>query len=216
MTLRIRILVADDHDLVAEGLQLLIDAQADMEVVGRAANGRDVVHSAMALTPDVVLMDVSMPEMNGVEATRAIRERLPETRIIAVSMHSNPELVCRALDAGAAGYLVKRAAGRELLQAIRSVHAGRRYFSEHIAEDVIDRFLAGRTSADPLAALSARERQVLQLLVEGKSVAQIAGMLSISPRTVETYRARLFEKLDIRDMPSLVRFAIKHGVTGLE
>lgn len=216
MTLRIRVLIADDHDLVAEGLQLLIDAQSDMEVVGRAANGRDVVRSALALTPDVVLMDVSMPEMNGVEATRAIRERRPDTRVVAVSMHSNPEIVCRALEAGAGGYLVKRVAGRELLQAIRAVHAGRRYFSEHIVEEVIDRLLAGRTGADPLAALSARERQVLQLLVEGKSVTEIAGMLSVSPRTVETYRARLLAKLDIRDMPSLVRFAIRHGITALE
>lgn len=214
--MRIRILIADDHALVAEGLQSLIAANGDFEVIGRASDGREAVRSALALKPDVVLMDMMMPGMNGIEATRAICARLPDTKMIMVSMHPNPEYVYRALEAGATAYLVKRSAARELFDAIHAVHSGRRFFSAGIAENVIGRYVAGPASQDPLGSLSARERQVLQLLAESKTVADIAMALSIAPKTVETYRARLFEKLGIRDLPGLVRFAIQNGVISLD
>ncbi len=214
--MHIRILIADDHNLVAEGLQSLIAASGDCEVIGHASDGREAVKSALALKPDVVLMDMMMPEMNGVEATRAICARLPDTKVIMVSMHSNPEYVYRALNAGAIAYLVKRSAARELFDAIHAAHSGRRFFSSGIAESVIERYVAGSASQDPLGSLSARERQVLQLLAESKTVADIAIALSISPKTVETYRARLFAKLDIHDLPGLVRFAIQNGVISLD
>ena len=214
--MRIRVLIADDHTLVADGLRSLIAAQPDMEAVGQAADGREAVRRALELKPDVVVMDLTMPEMNGIEAAWAIRAKLDATRIVMVSMHSSPEHVQRALEAGAMGYLVKRSASRELIAAIRAVHAGRRFFSEHMAESVIERFVGGDGPRDPLAALSARERQVLQLLVESRSVAEIAHSLSLSPKTVETYRSRLFNKLGIHDLPALVRFAIQRGVTPLD
>jgi len=214
--MRIRVLVADDHTLVADGLRSLIAAQPDMEAVGQAADGREALRRALELRPDVVVMDLTMPEMNGIEAARAIRAKLEATRVVMVSMHSSPEHVQRALEAGAVGYLVKRSASRELIAAIRAVHAGRRYFGENIAESVIERYVGKEATRDPLSALSARERQVLQLLAESRSVAEIARSLSLSPKTVETYRARLFDKLGIRDLPALVRFAIQHGVTPLE
>ena len=214
--MRIRILIADDHGVVAEGLQYLVAANADFEVVGRVADGRDAVRRALELEPDIVVMDMAMPLMNGIEATRVIHDRIPGTRVIMLSMYSNPEYVYRALEAGASGFVVKRSAARELVNAIRAVHAGRRYLGTQVAEDVIERFIGKGVPKDPLSLLSSRERQVLQLLAEGKSVAEIAGILSLSPKTVETYRWRMFEKLDIHDLPSLVRFAIQHGVTQLE
>src|SRR5512146_1846408 len=214
--MRARVLFADDHTLVAEGLSSLIALHQDLEVVGQAKDGREAVRCSLELKPDVVVMDMTMPEMNGVDATRAIRQRLPETRVIMVSMHSSPEYVRRALEAGAAGYLVKRSASRELIDAIRAVHAGRRYFGENIAESVIERYIGSDAPRDRLAALSARERQVLQLLAESRSVAEIAHSINLSPKTIETYRARLFDKLGIHDLPALVRFAIQHGVTPLE
>lgn len=214
--MRIRILIADDHALVAEGLQSLVAATGDFEVIGQASDGREAVKSALALKPDVVLMDMMMPEMNGIEATRAICARLPGTKVIMVSMHPNPEYVSRALEAGVSAFLVKRSAARELFDAIHAVHAGRRFFSAGIAENVIERYVAGPALQDPLGALSVRERQVLQLLAESKTVADIAIALSITPKTVETYRARLYEKLGIHDLPGLVRFAIQNGVISLD
>ena len=212
----IRILIADDHTLVAEGLRALIGLQPDLEVIGQASDGREALRLALELKPDVAVLDISMPELNGIEAARAIRARLAATQVVMVSMHSGPEHVQRALEAGALGFLAKRSASRDLIAAIRAVHAGRRYFGENIAESVIERYVGKDAPGDPLAALSARERQVLQLLAESRSVAEIARDLSLSPKTVETYRARLFEKLGIRDLPALVRFAIRHGVTPLE
>ena len=212
----VRILIADDHAIVAEGLQHVVAADSAFEVVGRAGDGRQAVSRAIELEPDIVVMDMAMPEMNGIEATRAIHDRIPGTRVIILSMYSNPEYVYRALQAGASGFVVKRSAARELVDAIRAVHAGRHYFSAQIAESVIGRYVGTPAPGDPLRLLSAREREVLQLLAESKSVGDIAGILHLSPKTVETYRARLYEKLDIHDLPALVRFAIQHGVTTLE
>jgi DNA-binding NarL/FixJ family response regulator len=211
----IRILIADDHGVVAEGLKHVVEAQTDMEVVALAVDGREAVRLARDLQPDVVLMDLSMPELNGADATRAILERDPKCRVIVLSMYSEREYVRRALKAGAAGYVVKRSAAKEVVDAIRAVHAGQRYLSARVADVVIDDY-AGDGGGDLLAKLSQREREVLQLLAEGHTGVQIAERLSLSQKTVETYRARLVEKLGIRDVAGLVRFAIQRGIVSLD
>jgi DNA-binding NarL/FixJ family response regulator len=211
----IRVLIADDHGVVAEGLKHLVEAQADMQVIALVADGREAVRVARDEHPDIVLMDLSMPELNGADATRAIHEREPKCRVIVLSMYSEREYVRRALKAGAAGYVVKRSAAKELVEAIRAVHAGQRYLSPRVADVVIEDHAADQRD-DPLGRLSAREREVLQLLAEGHTGAQIAERLQLSQKTVETYRARLVEKLGIRDLAGLVRFAIQHGIVSLD
>lgn len=211
----IRVLIADDHGVVAEGLKHLVEAQSDMQVIGLVGDGREAVRVAREAQPDIVLMDLSMPELNGADATRAIQEREPKCRVIVLSMYSDREYVRRALTAGASGYVVKRSAAKELVDAIRAVYAGQRYLSPRVADVIIDAY-AGNERDDPLSRLSAREREVLQLLAEGHTGAQIAERLSLSQKTVETYRARLVEKLGIRDLAGLVRFAIQRGLVSLD
>src|SRR5438067_9763287 len=211
----IKILIADDHGVGAEGLKHLVEAQADMEVVACVGDGREAVQRSRDLQPDVVLMDLSMPELNGADATRAILQRDPRCRVIVLSMYSDREYVRRALKAGAAGYVVKRSAAREVVEAIRAVHAGQRYLSPRVADAVIEDYAADE-KADLLERLSAREREVLQLLAEGRTGAEIAQRLSLSQKTVETYRARLVEKLGIRDVAGLVKFAIQRGLVSLD
>jgi len=210
----IRILIADDHGVVAEGLKSLAEAEPGIEVVGIVADGREAVKHARESKPDVVIMDMSMPELNGADATRAILQNDPACRVIVLSMYAEREYVRRALKAGAMGYVVKRSAAKELVDAIRAVHAGQRYLSPRVADVVIE---AGADDKDDLLAkLSMREREVLQLLAEGNTGAEIAQRLSLSQKTVETYRARLVEKLGIRDLPGLVRFAIQRGIVTLD
>jgi RNA polymerase sigma factor (sigma-70 family) len=215
----ITVFLADDHAVVRDGLRFLLEAQHDITVVGDAANGRDAVRQVAQLCPDVVIVDIAMPDLNGIEATQQIRETRPSAQVIILSMHSTTEHVFRALQAGARGYLLKESAGVEVINAVRAVHAGRRYLSEKISDQVIDNYVRQRDAAEaesPLARLSPREREVLQLVVEGKSSAQIADILFLSPNTVETYRSRLMQKLSISDLPGLVKFAIQHGLTPLE
>ena len=211
----IRILIADDHGVVAEGLKHLIEAQHDMQVVAIVGDGREAVRMAKETEPDVVLMDLSMPELNGADATRAILDGEGKSRVIVLSMYAEREYVRRALKAGAAGYVVKRSAAKEVVEAIRAVHAGQRYLSPRVADVVIDDY-AGDGKGDLLEKLSAREREVLQLLAEGRTGAEIATRLSLSQKTVETYRARLVEKLGIRDVAGLVKFAIQRGLVSLD
>lgn len=211
----IKILIADDHGVVAEGLKHLIEAQPDMQVVAMAGDGREAVRLARDTAPEVVLMDLSMPELNGADATRALLERDPRCRVIVLSMYADREYVRRALKAGASGYVVKRSAAKEVVDAIRAVYGGQRYLSPKVADVVIDDY-AAEDKQDPLARLSAREREVLQLLAEGRTGAEIAARLSLSQKTVETYRARLVEKLGIRDVAGLVKFAIQRGLVSLE
>jgi DNA-binding NarL/FixJ family response regulator len=211
----IKVLIADDHGVVAEGLKRLVEAQADMSVIGCVEDGREAVRLAGEAHPDVVLMDLSMPELNGAEATRAIVQRDPKCRVIVLSMYSEPEYVRRALKAGALGYVVKRSAAKEVVDAIRAAYAGERYLSARVA-DVVLEGASGAQADDPLGKLSAREREVLQLIAEGRTGAEIAERLALSQKTVETYRARLIEKLGIRDVPGLVRFAIQRGLVSLD
>jgi len=211
----IKIIIADDHGVVAEGLKHLIEAQSDLQVLAIVGDGREAVRVAREVQPDVVLMDLSMPELNGADATRAILERDPKCKVIVLSMYAEREYVRRALKAGAAGYVVKRSAAKEVVDAIRAVHAGQRYLSPRVADVVIDDY-AGDGKGDLLERLSAREREVLQLLAEGRTGAEIAARLSLSQKTVETYRARLVEKLGIRDVAGLVKFAIQRGLVSLD
>jgi DNA-binding NarL/FixJ family response regulator len=212
----IRILIVDDHGVVAEGLRHLLAAHPDMEVIGLADNGRDAVRSALESAPDIVLMDHAMPELNGMEAARMICDRSPATRVIMLSMYSDAVHVYRALQAGASGYIVKKSVAKEVVDAIQAVHRGGRYLSRELADVVIDHVVHRSAPDDPLERLSSRERQVLQLLADGHSVAEIAATLSLSPKTVENYRSRMMEKLGIFELAGLVRFAIAQGVTTLE
>jgi DNA-binding NarL/FixJ family response regulator len=210
----IRVLIADDHGIVAEGLKHLVEAQPDMEVIACVEDGREAVRLAKEAGPNVVLMDLSMPEMNGAEATRAIMANDPKCRVIVLSMYAEREYVRRALKAGAAGYVVKGSAAKELVEAIRAAHAGGRFLSPRVADVMLEDI--GAEEQDPLGRLSAREREVLQLIAEGRTGAEIAERLALSPKTVETYRARLIEKLGIRDVAGLVRFAIQRGLVSLD
>jgi DNA-binding NarL/FixJ family response regulator len=208
----IRVLLADDHAMMRDGLRALLSSSQDIRVVAEVSNGRDAIRHIQELKPDVAVIDISMPDLNGIEATRMLYDKCPETRVLILSMHADSELVFRALEAGAAGYLVKEAAGAELEAAIRAVHSGRRYLSRAIAAlELAARGSAGR--AGPLDSLSTRERQVLQLVVEGHSSAEIAARVNLSPKSIDTYRSRLMKKLGVSDVPSLVKFAIQHGIT---
>jgi DNA-binding NarL/FixJ family response regulator len=211
----IKILIADDHAVVAEGLKHLIEAQGDLQVVAIVGDGREAVRQAEALQPDVVIMDLSMPELNGADATRVVLEHQPASKVIVLSMYADHEYVRRALKAGALGYVVKRSAAKDVVDAIRAVHAGQRYLSPLVADAVVEQG-ANAGKEDRLARLSSREREVLQLLAEGRTGSEIAQRLSLSPKTVETYRARLVEKLGIRDVAGLVRFAIQRGIISLD
>jgi DNA-binding NarL/FixJ family response regulator len=212
----ISVYIVDDHAVVIDGLRCLLEAEPDIKVIGQAGDGRTAVQKIAGLAPDVVIMDIEMPDLNGIEATQLIHDRYPAIKIIMLSMNSDPEYVFRALRAGARGYLPKISPGSEVIDALRAVHAGKRYFTRQIAEAVINDYISERPAASPLDSLSSRERQVMQLFVEGQSVAVIAETLALSPRTVETYRTRLMQKLGIDNLPSLVKFAIKHGITTLE
>jgi DNA-binding NarL/FixJ family response regulator len=215
----ITVFLADDHAVVRDGLRALLEAQPDMRVIGDAANGRETVRRVARLCPDVVVLDIAMPELNGIEAAREIGDVCPASQVIILSMHSTTEHIFRALEAGVLGYLLKESAGIEVVSAIRAVHSGQRYLSQKISDKLVDDYIRQRRAADamgPLARLSPREREVLQLVTEGKSSAEIADALSLSLKTVETYRSRMMHKLDIGDVPGLVRFAIQHGLTPLE
>jgi DNA-binding NarL/FixJ family response regulator len=207
----INVLLADDHGVLRDGMQRLLEANADIKVVATADDGREAVEKAAALQPDVVVMDISMPNMNGLEATRRIADRAPAIGIAILSMHSSAEMVRKAFAAGARGYVLKESAGDEVVRAVRTVAAGRRFVGEGIADKVL-----AEDTASGIASLTVREREILPLIVNGKSNAQAAAILGLSPRSVETYRLRLMQKLGIEDLPTLVKFAIRHGMTTLE
>jgi DNA-binding NarL/FixJ family response regulator len=215
----ITIFLVDDHGVVRDGLRVLLEMQPDFKVIGEASNGREALHKIPQVCPDIAIIDIAMPELNGVEATRQIRERCLTTQVIILSMHTSTEQIIRALQAGARGFILKLADGVEVVDAVRAVQAGRRYLSEKVSNHIIDDYLKQVEAGEvkfPLARLSPREQEILQLVVEGKSSAQIASILSLSPNTVDTYRSRLMQKLGLADVPSLVKFAIQQGLTPLE
>jgi len=209
----IRLLLADDHAIVREGVSYLLSAQADMQVVGGAETASQAVALSVQLRPEIVVMDISLPGLSGIEATRQVVEACPATRVLILSMHSSPEHVYQAFSAGAMGYVLKEAAGTELVTAVRTVHAGRTYLSTRLPHEVMDRYFLERATTSPLQSLSMRERQVLELVVEGYSSTEIGTSLSLSPKSVDTYRSRIMRKLSIGDLPGLVKFAIRHGLT---
>lgn len=215
----IKILLADDHAVVRDGLKLLLESQADMRVVGEATNGREAVRKIARLLPDIVLMDIAMPELNGIGAAKQISQDYPGTKIIILSMHSTSEHIYRSLKAGARGYLLKESAGTEVVNAVHVVNEGGRYLSQKISDRVIEDYLKKQDFGDadnPVDRLSPRELEILQLVAEGKSSADIARIVYLSPKTVETYRSRMMQKLGVSDIPGLVKLAIRYGLTSLE
>jgi two-component system, NarL family, response regulator NreC len=208
---RTKVLLADDHTIVREGILSLLQSQPGVAVVGTADNGREAVERARRTFPDVIVMDIAMPLLNGIEATRQLRKFLPTTKVLILTMYADEEYVLQALQAGARGYLLKKAAPSELLQAIRTVERGDYYLSSDISHVLVERFLQ---SPVPLQepALSDRERQILQLVAEGHTNREIGAALGITQKTVDTHRTRLMAKLDIHDTPGLVRYAIRKGI----
>jgi DNA-binding NarL/FixJ family response regulator len=215
----ITVFLTDDHTVFRDGLRYLLEAQSDIKVIGDAANGRDAVKDIKRLNPNIVIMDIAMAGMNGIEATEQITQKNPATQVIILSMYSSSEHILRSFNAGARGYLLKESAGSEVVDAIRSVHAGNRYLSRTVSDQIWDMHLTtGKNgeAKDPLVLLSRREREVLQLVVEGKTSSEIAEVLFLSPKTVDTYRARIMHKLNIKDIPNLTKFAIQHGLIALD
>ena len=207
---RIRILLADDHAVVRQGFKMILAAQSDMEIVGEAANGREAVELAQQLSPDVVVMDVSMPELNGIEATRRLASSVPHARVVALSMHKDSVYVREILRAGARGYLLKDSGAADLVAAIRAVASGESYLSPAVSNAVLDDYR--RLATNPIDLLTSREREVLQLLAESKTNKEIAGVLNLSVYTVEAHRGRIMEKLNLHSIGELVLFAVRNGL----
>lgn len=210
MNKKIRVLLADDHAVVRQGFRMILGAQTDMEIVGEAGNGREAVTMCEQLHPDIVVMDVAMPELNGIEATRRIAESAPHTRVLALSMHKDSVYVREILRAGARGYLLKDSIDVDLLAAVRSVARGEGYLSPAVSDAVLSDYRKHVT--DQLDLLSSREREVLQLIAEGKTNKEIATLLNLSVYTVDAHRGRIMEKLNLHSTSELVRFAVRKGL----
>ena len=198
--------------MVRAGIRSLLDSFPDVDVVGEAANGRDALRMTRQLRPKIVLMDISMPELNGLEATTRLKKSCPDSTVLMLSMHSDEEYVAQSLRAGARGYLVKDAATRELELAIHTLARGEIFLSSSISESVLDKLMADNGDGSALNQLTSRQREILQLVAEGCSTREIAERLSLSVKTVETHRTHLMERLEIRDVPGLVKFALKAGL----
>ena len=212
---KIRVLLADDHNLIRAGLRLVAEQQPDLTVAGEAADGRQAVAMAHSLKPDVVVMDIGMPVLNGIEAARQIRESLPDTQIVMLSMHSDEGYILRALKAGARAYLLKDSAEADLARAIRAAVEGKSFFSPAVGKVLLEDYMRKlqRTGAeDSYELLSPREREILQLVAEGKSSKEIAHALSLSVYTVETHRAKIMQKLNLRGIPELILYAVRKGI----
>jgi two-component system, NarL family, response regulator NreC len=212
---RLRILLADDHTIVRQGLRKILEARPQWEVVAEAADGREAVKQAEELKPDVAIVDVAMPMLNGIEAVRQIARKVSGTRVLVLSMHNDEAYVTQMLRAGAAGYLLKDSADVDLLQAVEAVAAGKSFFSPAIARVIADdyvRQLADRGVSDRYELLSEREREIFQLIAEGKTNKEIAALLFLSPSTVDTHRSRVMEKLDVHSAAEIVLYAVRKGV----
>lgn len=206
----IRILLADDHALVRQGFRMILEAQPDMQIVGQAGNGREAVEQAEKLHPDVIVMDVAMPELNGIEATRRLAESVPRARVLALSMHKDSVYVREILRAGARGFLLKDSGDADLVAAVRAIAKGEGYLSPAVSDAVLTDYR--RHVTDPLDLLTSREREVLQMIAEGKTNKEIATQLNLSVYTVEAHRGRLMEKLNLHSAGELVRFALRNGL----
>jgi DNA-binding NarL/FixJ family response regulator len=212
---KIRVLVVDDHTIVRDGICALLGLAGDMEVIGEAANGREALEMVRKLMPDVVLMDVAMPVMGGLEATRRIRKEFPKVKVLALTQYDDKEYVFPVLEAGACGFISKTAASSELASGIRSVHRGDSFLSPSVAKFLVEDYqqVAGiRASHDPYEQLTDREKEMLKLLAEGHTTQQIADMLVISPKTVEGHKTNLMAKLDIHNRTELVKYALRKGI----
>ena len=214
----IRIILADDHQIMRDGLRALLEQQDGMEVVAEAENGHTAVALTRELRPDIVAMDIAMPGLNGIDATRQIKAEMPEVRIVALSMHADRRFVAGMFQAGASGYLLKEGAFHELVQAVRDVAADQVYVSSRVARFVIEDYVhhLSRDSSPEIDVLTSREREILQLLVEGKTGEQIAAHLHLSTNTVGSHRHRIMNKLDLHSLPELTKYAIREGLTSLQ
>ena len=211
-----RIVLADDHAILREGIRALLEDQPDMTVIGEAADGRKAIELARDLSPDIIVMDIGMPLLNGLEATRQIKHNFPQVAVLVLTMHDNEEYVSHILAAGASGYVLKRAASSELVTAIRAVAAGQSFLSPAVTKLLIEgymgRQLAAPVMVDPFETLTAREREVLQLVAEGHTNSQIAKLLNISIKTVKAHRSNLMQKLGLHDRGALIKVAIQRGI----
>jgi DNA-binding NarL/FixJ family response regulator len=213
-----RILLADDHEIMREGIRAILERETDLEVVAEASNGRDALARVRDCQPDLVLMDIGMPDMNGVEATRQILAEAPEVKVVALSMHADKRFVASMFQAGATAYLLKKSAARELLEAIGEVMKGQIYLGSQVAGVVVQDYVQhlGKDPSSSPDGLSPREREVLQLIVEGNTTPEIASVLNVSEKTVGTHRQHIMEKLDIHTIAELTKYAIREGLTFLE
>jgi two-component system response regulator NreC len=211
-----RIVLADDHAILREGIRALLEDQSDMTVIGEAADGRKAIELARDLSPDIIVMDIGMPLLNGLEATRQIKHNFPQVAVLVLTMHDNEEYVSQILAAGASGYVLKRAASSELVTAIRAVAAGQSFLSPAVTKLLIEGYMGRQPAApamvDPFETLTAREREVLQLVAEGHTNAQIAKLLNISIKTVKAHRSNLMQKLGLHDRGELIKVAIHRGI----
>jgi two-component system response regulator NreC len=211
----IRILLADDHTLVRQGLRRILEEQADWQVVAETSDGREAVRQAIELRPDVVILDIGMPQLSGIEAARQITRRLPAARVLMLSMHADEAHITQAVEAGASGYLLKDSADNDLVNAVTAAVQGKSFFSPIVAAVLLDdyrRSLARRGITDRYDSLSEREREVFQLMAEGHSNKSMATLLGVSPATVETHRAHLLEKLDLHSVAEVVLYAVRKGI----
>jgi DNA-binding NarL/FixJ family response regulator len=212
---KLRMILCDDHTLVRQGLRKILEEQPDWEVVGETGDGRQAVSQAIEMEPDVAILDVGMPQLNGIDATRQIVRKAPNVKVLILSMHADEAYITQALQAGAKGYLLKDSADTDLVNGVTSVASGKSYFSPAVSKIVLDdyvRHLSEKGLADRYESLSEREREVFQLVAEGHSNKEIATLLSISPATVETHRANILQKLDIHNTAELVLYAVRRGV----
>jgi DNA-binding NarL/FixJ family response regulator len=214
----INVVLADDHTIVRDGLRALLEANPEIKVVGDASTGTEAVLIVKELHPDIVIMDISMPALNGIDATRQILEANPSVGVIILSMLGTADHVFHALQAGVRGYLLKESAGREVMEAVKMVYGGEMYFSRPITQTVINDYMQARVEAEsePLESLSVRESEILCMVVEGKTSAEIGRNLHLSPKTVDSYRSRMMQKLGVSDIGELIKFAIKHGLISLD
>ena len=212
----IRVLIADDHAILRDGIRSILESQEDIIVVGEASNGEEAVEFVSKFQPDLVLMDISMPKTNGLEATRLIKERFPQVKVLILTQHDNREYIAPALGAGASGYVLKRSGRREMLNALRQVHEQGTFLTSNITQEVFQEYTpASRNGKEEEHHLTDRERQVLQLVIEGKSNKEIAMVLGISPKTVSVHRTNIMSKLDVQNTVELIRYATNNPLVSL-